>query len=109
MKKPSIKNQLQEANDKIARIFYDTLKAVGDDKTLQLYLEGLREDLSDYDRDIKDEQLFANENKYGAYQSAGTEARKRIKYMKRVRKEHVKLIKMFEQFIKLKNKLNKMW
>jgi hypothetical protein len=103
MKKPPLKHQLQEANNTISRIFYDTLKAIGQDKVLELYLEGLKEDLYDYDKDIEDEQAFANE-----YRSAGTEARKTIKYMKKVRKEHVKLIKMFEQFIKLKNKIDKM-
>jgi regulator of replication initiation timing len=108
MKKPTIKQQLEESNHKIVSIYDHMTSILGEDKTLQLYREQLVNDLNDVDDDIFSEQTFANENKTGAYKSAGNDARRRVKYLKKVRKEHLKLIKMFDTFVKLKNKIKGM-
>lgn len=105
MKNPTVKEKLQEANATIAHVLHQ----IGEEKILDFLQASFEEDLYDFERDIEDEQNFANENKTGAYKSAGTEARSRIKYMKKVKKEHQKLLKMFSLLLKQKQKIQKMW
>lgn len=110
MKKPTTKNQLQEANDKISRIFYDMYRTIGGDKVLAMILAGYEEDLLSLDKDIENEQGFADENPAGStYGSAGSDARRQVKYLKKARLEQVKLIDMFKSFIKQKIKTDKLW
>lgn len=105
MKKATVKERLKTADEMINKIF----ATLGGEKVLELTLAGIKDDLAYFDTQIADEQNFANENKFGAYKSAGDDARKTVKHMKKVRQEQVKLVKMYEQFIKQRNKIKKMW
>lgn len=72
-------------------------------------LAGCEEDLYNIDKDIETEINFAKENPIGStYSSAGSDARKRVKYMKKIRREQVKLIYIFENFIKQEKKIYNM-
>lgn len=109
MKKLSVKEQLNEANHTISRIFYETYKIIGDVKILELILSVYNEDLYDLDKDIERERNYANENKTGAYISAGKDARVRVKYLQKARKELLTQIKLTNSLIKQKSKTDKMW
>ena len=108
MKKITVKQQLKNATDSINKLFYQVTEIVGPDKALDLWLAKLNKDLQCLDDQIDDEKAFADENLYGSYQSAGTEACQRIKHYKKIRKEHVKLINMFNQFATQWRKVSKL-
>lgn len=82
----------------------DILSTIGDEQIHQLILDGLEEDIENVDENIEDEQNFANENRTGAYRSAGTEARKMVKYLKGVKKKKQQVLKSFKDFLAQKKK-----
>jgi hypothetical protein len=86
------------------------LNSLGDEKILNYLLLSFQEDLKTLDNSIRDEQVFAKENPpHSTYGFAGTEARQRVKYLKRIRKERVLLNKKFNLCIKMKTRIDKMW
>lgn len=94
------KQKLIAAEHKLSSIFNNVVRSVGIDTSYQLILESLEEELYDLDMDITEEEAFIRENATGAYKSAGTDAKKYLKHLKNLRKEQLKLIKTFEQFVK---------
>ncbi len=87
-----------------------TLAGIGEEKLLNYLSFSLKEDLKRLDKDIEDEANFAKENPpRSTYGGAGTEARQRVKYLKRVRKYRCELIRKFDLCIKMKNRVDKMW
>ena len=82
------------------------LETVGEERLYQFIIRDLDHSLNRINDDIEDEQNYADENKTGAYKSAGTEARKRVKYLKTVKKKQLQVTKMFQSFLKMKKKVD---
>ena len=91
-------------NDKIDSI----LEEIGIEKMYEHITDMLDRDIEYTENQIEDEQAFADENRSGAYRSAGTEARKRVKYLKGVLKKNKEVLKMFNDFLKMKEKVDKL-
>lgn len=103
--KVSQKQKLIDERNNLSNILDTMLEEVGEERIIQFLTGKLDENLEAIEERIEDEQNFANENKTGAYRSAGTEARKTVKYLKTVKKKHLQLIKMFQEFLKIKQKV----
>jgi hypothetical protein len=81
------------------------LKEIGEETIYQFIISALNEELEYIDQEIRDEQNFAKENPPGsAYASAGLEAKKRVKYLKKAKKTHSEVSKLFDSFFKMKKK-----
>lgn len=89
--------------------FEEILRLIGEDVILQWELSGLEDDLKLIEEEIQDEKNFAKENPPGSsYASQGADARKRAKYLDGVKKQKLQLVKLFQQFLKMKNKVDKL-
>jgi hypothetical protein len=84
------------------------LETIGKDRIYQFITDDLDNELEYIDAEIEDEQSYADENKTGAYKSSGTEARKEVKYLKTVKKKQVQVMKMFQDFLAMKKKVDKL-
>lgn len=109
MKKPTVKQQLIEADNTISLIFNDMCTHIGKDKVHELLHEEISYDLEYVEGLIQDEKGYIKENPPGStYSSGNAESRKVIKHLQKIRQNRVKIVKLFEQFIKLTQKTDKM-
>jgi hypothetical protein len=107
--KVSQKQQLIWESQTNKKKFEEILRLIGEDVILQWELSGLEDDVELTEENIQDELDFAKENPPGsAYASQGVEARKAVKYLRGVKKQKQQLVKLFQQFIALKNKVDKL-
>lgn len=110
MKKPTVKAQLAEANLNLDRTFLYHYTLLGEERSFNLILQMLDFNLKDLDDRIEDETNYAKENPPGStYGSAGNDARRKVKKLQKARKEVVKTMTMFNQFVKQKSKSDKSW
>lgn len=106
--KVSQKQQLINERNNLSNILDTMLEELGEERIIQFLTDKLDERLEAIEEQIEDEQGFADENKTGAYRSAGTEARKTVKYLKTVKKKQVQVMKMFQDFLTMKKKVDKL-
>jgi len=86
----------------------DILKTIGEQQIYQIITDGLEEDIEYIDERIEEENNFANENKTGAYKSAGTEAKRMVKRLKAIKKKKLEVLKSFKSFLSMKQKVDKL-
>lgn len=106
--KVSQKQQLINEKNNLSNILDTMLEELGEERIIRFLTEKLDERLESIEEQIEDEQNFADENRTGAYRSAGTEARKVVKYLKTVKKKQLQVMKMFQNFLKMKQKVDKL-
>lgn len=106
--KVSQKQQLINEKNNLSNILDTMLEELGEERIIRFLTEKLDERLESIEEQIEDEQNFADENRSGAYRSAGTEARKVVKYLKTVKKKQLQVMKMFQDFLKMKQKVDKL-
>lgn len=91
----------QEEIDNLKRAQCQYLDALGTNAIFAYLKLDAEQNLYDLDRDIEDEQSFADENPpRSTYSSAGAEARQRVKWFNKLRVEHEKKIDLLKQLIK---------
>lgn len=106
--KVSQKQQLINERNNLSNILDTMLEELGEERIIHFLTEKLDERLESIEEQIEDEQSYADENRTGAYRSAGTEARKAVKYLKTVKKKQVQVMKMFQDFLTMKKKVDKL-
>ena len=106
--KVSQKQQLINERNSLSDILDTMLEELGEDRIIVFLNNKLEERLESIEEQIEDEQSYADENKTGAYRSAGTEARKAVKYLKTVKKKQLQVMKMFQAFLSMKQKVDKL-
>lgn len=106
--KTSQKQQLINERNHLSNVLDSMLKEIGEERIISFLSEQLDERLESIEESIEDEQTYADENRSGAYRSAGTEARKAVKYLKTVKKKQLQVIKMFNDFLAAKKKVDKL-
>jgi transcription termination factor NusB len=85
------------------------LNIIGHDKVFQYITDMLEDEIEQTEENIQDELDFAKENPPGsAYASQGVEAKKAVKYLRGVKKQKQQLTKLFQQFLNLKTKVDKL-
>lgn len=101
------KQKLIAENSALSDKIDSILKEIGIENMYQFIKDDIDENLDHLDGEIEDEQAFAKENPPGStYGSAGTEARKRVKYLRGLKKKHQEVDKMFQRFLKMKKKVD---
>lgn len=110
MKKDKVTLKNKYNDETIKKIFMMLCHVLTGEKVDELFMEGLKQDLLSLYNDIRRENIFADENPTGStYGSAGSEARRRVKRLQKLRKEKEQLISMFEGFIKQKKKTQELY
>ena len=103
------KEKLKIENEQLSRQRDTLLSVLGEEAVFQFIRNQLQIDIEDTEADLVSEQQFAKENPPGStYGSAGNDARKRVKYLKNVKKQRQQMVKLFDNFIKQKAKVDKL-
>lgn len=106
--KLSQKKQLLIEKNALSDILETMLEEMGEGRITQFMTSKLDERLEEIEGEIENEQTYADENRSGAYKSQGTEARKMVKYLKTVKKKQLQVMKLFQDFLKMKEKVDKL-
>jgi hypothetical protein len=99
-KTQKLQQKMQDMEAKEKRLF----NVLGEDQALTYLISEAERDIKNLDKEIQDETNFANENRTGAYQSAGQEARRTAKHLKKDRLPLVKILKLLKQVEAMRKK-----
>lgn len=106
--KLSQKQQFLNEKNELADKVQDILNSIGEVLIIDYVDDIVSNDIDQVDQEIEEEQHFADNNKAGAYKSAGDDARRRVKYLKNLKKKKQQVQKLFSQFLFLKKKVDKL-
>lgn len=87
MKRKTVKERMTAAIQEKAQLQEKILNSVGRDNIIAWLQHDILHRFHAIDKEIEGEQNFADENKAGAYRSAGMEARQIVKSLKKRKKK----------------------